>query len=94
MLQAAASLLKLVTTYDLRVLTVLTSKQMVEICSSVMLGLLSITSVKAPPSMYSMTTQSSALLLRRKASRKLTMLRCLLSFMTMISFTINSFLGW
>src|SRR5688572_11349336 len=71
----------------------LTSWQIVEICSSEMEGLLSITSVRAPPSMYSMTTQSSELLFRRNASRKLTMFLWLLSFMTMISLTINSFLG-
>lgn len=54
----------------------LTSLQMVEIWASVILGLLSITSVSAPPSMYSITTQSSLLPSCKNESRKLTMLGC------------------
>ena len=69
----------------------LTSKQIPEIWSSSSV-LLSMTSVSAPPSMYSMTTQSSVFLTRYD-SRKLTMLGCILSFMTRISLTMSSFLG-
>jgi hypothetical protein len=49
------------------------------------------TSVKAPPSMYSITTQRSVR--RRYDSKKLTMFGCRDSFITRISFTISSFLG-
>lgn len=67
---------------------------MVAIWSSVIEALLSITSVSAPPSMNSITTHSSKVSSCKKASRKLTMLSCLLSFITIISFTMSSLRGW
>lgn len=54
--------------------------------------LFSITSVSAPPSIYSMTTQSSEPR-TRNASRKLTTFGCWDSRITMISFTISSLRG-
>jgi len=55
--------------------------------------LLSMMSVRAPPSMNSMTTQSSVPATRNE-SRKLTMLGWWLSFMTRISLTMSSLRGW
>ena len=57
----------------------LTSKQIVAICCSEIVVLLSITSVNAPPSINSITTHSSNVSSCRNASRKLTMFSCLLS---------------
>ena len=58
-----------------------------------MVALLSMTSVSAPPSINSITTHNSNVSSCKKASRKLTMLSCRLSFITMISFTISSLRG-
>lgn len=68
-----------------------TSRQMLAIWSSASL-LFSIMSVNAPPSMNSMTTQSS-LFLMRYASRKLTTFGWEDSFMTTISLTMSSLRG-
>ena len=55
--------------------------------------LLSIMSVRAPPSMNSMTTQSSFPRTRYEF-KKLTMFGWQLSFITIISFTMSSLRGW
>jgi len=66
--------------------------EMLEIWSSSKV-LFSIMSVKAPPSIYSITTQSS-LPLTKYESRTFTMLGCCDSFITKISLTMSSLRGW
>ena len=68
----------------------LTSLQTAAICDSLMI-LNVTTSVKLPPSIYSITTHKSPR--TRKLSMKLTIFLCLLSFITKISLMIRSFFG-